>query len=338
MKNMNSFAAGAAIVAVAAALSACSSDDSGRSTDFPKDKVVRVVADVNTPATRGTFTNANLQSFGLGIYNTVVNNSESPYHYANVRFSGGGDNWTSAETMLWRNSTDPVDIAAYAPYQQDVRINNSVLPLEISFYFAVQDVQTKDDPTSDFLVWHNPNFVPSRDLRDGKVHVEFQHALSQFTLELRFGTEFDLANEGGKITENPVEQVAIDGTALTGAYNFPENEIRQLSDIGTVQPYCNDDFKAATSTSTLPGHEITNASVSYTCILIPQTVSGGNFKIEIVMRDKLYTWAAPADVAITLEPGKRHRLVLNVGKDVVVPDAFTVEPWTNAPAQDFETR
>lgn len=339
MKNMNFFASGAAIVAVAAALSACSSDDSGRSSDFPKDKIVRVVADVNAPATRGIYTNDNLQSFGFSIVNPADNSYT--YTYDNIRMNLRGDEWISAgdKTMLWRNSSDPVNIAAYAPYYEatgGVSMYGAIAR-EKGFNVEVQPVQTKDDPSSDFLAWHNTDFVPSRDLVDGKVQVNFHHVLSQFTIELRFGTEFDLTTEGGKITSNPVEEITIDGTALNASYSFPDDEIKSPSGFGSVQPYCNDDFTAATSTSSLPGHEITNAKVSYTCILIPQTVSDGNLKIGFAMRDKYYTWTAPADLAITFKPGKRHRLVLNVGRDVVVPDAFTVEPWSDTPAQDFET-
>lgn len=336
MKNMNFFASGAAIVAVAAALSACSSDESGRSSDFPKDKIVRVVADVNAPATRGIYTNDNLQSFGLSISNPA---DYGKYAYGNIRMDLRGSEWTPADIMLWRNSSDAVNIAAYAPYYEapnGVSMYGAIAT-EKSYNVEVQPVQTKDDPSSDFLAWHNTDFVPSRDLVDGKVQVNFHHVLSRFTIELRFGTEFDLTTEGGKITSNPVEEITIDGTALNASYSFPDDEIKSPSGFGTVQPYCNDDFTAATSTSELPGHEITNAKVSYTCILIPQTVSDGAFKIGLALRDKYYTWTAPADLAITFKPGKSHRLVLNVGRDVVVPDAFTVEPWTDTTPQDFET-
>lgn len=334
MKKMN-FAAGAAIIAMAAGLTcACSSDDNAARSNYPKDNVVRVATNVSDMLTRGSFTTETLGDMGLSILNSGNDN----YSYANVKLTKDAGKWTSAQLMLWQNSTQTVDVVAYAPYNPNVTDRVSTME---KFPVSVQAVQTADDNSSDFLVFKKLGFNPGTDLNaQGAIPVNFKHGLCQLNISIKLGTEFDQA---GKLTASPIKGLTVGGTFIDGTCDF--KSARSTEDIlpnitlvngskpQNVQPYeVPNSFKEATGTE---GHEVSNATATYSCILLPQIVEKNTFTVSFTIGDKTYQWTSPDEV--DLELGKKHTLELNVGKDVVVPGTFTVKAWTDGGSSNKTT-
>lgn len=318
------------LLATAALMSACSSDDDVTSY-YPEDNVVRVATNVNNMATRASFTNDNIDNIGLGIKNAA---SDS-YSYDNAKFVKSGSTWSpDGRLLLWHNATDAVDIVAYAPYQADFTDAN--LCDAQDFPVTVETTQSATSTASDFLVYKKKGFVPQTDLNTaGAIPVNFTHALSRLDIIVTLGTEFDAQAEGGKLTSSPLTDFEVSGTSVTGYCDFTLDVplvTATAGDARDVQPYESATFTQAEGTV---GQETSNAKATYSCILIPQTVGSGLFTVSFKINGTLYAWTSPD--AVTLEPGKYHTLNLTVGKDTVVPTAFSVKKWDTTPSTALNT-
>lgn len=74
--------------------------------------MVRVTTNVEDITTRAFHTTNTLDEFAFCIRN--ANNIK--YSYNNIMMTKEGTNWNPSVQMLWQNSTQPVDIMAYAPF------------------------------------------------------------------------------------------------------------------------------------------------------------------------------------------------------------------------------
>lgn len=317
------FAKGAAmLLATAALMTACSSDDDAVSY-YPEDNVVRVVTNVNTMTTRASFNNDNIDNIGLSIKNAAADS----YSYANAKFAKSGSAWApEGQTLLWHNATDAVDIVAYAPYNGSVQTNLSDTK---DFPVTVETEQNATSTASDFLVYKKKGFMPGTDLNTlSAIPVNFTHALTRLDIVVTFGTEFDAKQEGGKLTSSPLGGFKVSGTSVAGTCDFTLDTptVTATDNVNDVQPYESETFVQAAGTA---GQETTNAKATYSCILIPQTVAGGKFTVSFTIDGTVYSWTSTAPV--TLEAGKYHTLSLRVGKDTVVPKGFTMKKWDTTP-------
>lgn len=314
------FAAGAAIVAIAAAFASCSGDDDISNGGYTDNDVVRVTADVSEMATRASYTTTNLDRFGMSIDN-IENKS---YSYDNVEVGKENGGWTTFSLMRWQNDSTPVDIVAYAPYNEDYTYN---IATATAFPVTLPTTQAEDSKDADFLIFKAANFVPKTGLQDGKVHVSFKHAMSQVNVKVNFNDEFE---EDSSLTANPVTKFAAGGTVTTGVCDF-SLEAPAVTPIGGSSAtdveghYVGGSFTAAT--------ESARPSARYSCIVIPQATS--EFSLSFVIGGKTYTWRAPGSV--TFEAGKRYSLELNAGKDMVVVGGITSTPWVETEEQNLKT-
>lgn len=319
-------------MALAASLSACSSDDTTQPAGKNKDKVVRVEAAVAGIPTRGYYSPGQTPKE----FSFTINNSEDlSYIYNNVLITKGeGNTWTSAQTMLWQNYTTPVDLYAYAP--RNAEYNGDIYDAG-DFPVSVDADQTANDNntyTQDFLVFKRKDFVPQKDLTSrGTVNVEFSHALCCFHLEVELGTEFDYPTP---TDENSISDLTIGGTITGGHCDFRTDPLPTVSVVeGTtptpVKPY-KGDFTPATGG---PAGETKNAIAVFDCILMPQTVAAKGFYISFNLNGRNFVWKAPEEVK--LEGGKRYQLSLRAGYDRVVAGEITATPWEDTNLPDMET-
>lgn len=113
-------------------LAACSNDgDSLPENPLPADRLIRVIAAVNSPATRAGATTDNLHSFGL----FIVNDKDSAYSYQNVYMNKEDDGtWKgyknadkeSLDTpMMWESAGRPAERHCLRP------------PLFLFFYLPI---------------------------------------------------------------------------------------------------------------------------------------------------------------------------------------------------------
>ena len=124
----------------------CSNDEDLVQSSYPADNVVRVTTNVEDITTRAFHTTNTLDKFAFCIGN--ANNIK--YSYNNIMMTKEGNKWNPSVQMLWQNSTQPVDIMAYAPF--DSNGNTETMTKVKKYPVSVGTQQMADTYESDFRV------------------------------------------------------------------------------------------------------------------------------------------------------------------------------------------
>ena len=293
-----------AITALGAALFAsCSNEEELATGSYPSDNLIRVTAGVNNDMTRGdeAVTPTSLtQNFSL----TVVNNTNDNFSYANEIFSlKGGTEWSCGKNLLWQNLSTPVEIVALYP-AVDANTFSGVYSKENNtvgtITYSVNPDQSTADDANDLLLYHNANFVPEKDLQDGKLDIQFNHAFCRVDIEVTIGSEFN-ANNG--LAENPIQGISVGGTKIAAEIGFSETAsptITAKGDAASITP---------TPGNFTPAASAANQAVArYSCMVIPQTA---DLNIVLHTSDREFEWTGSQ---MTLESGKQYTLQLNMKK------------------------
>ena len=327
MKAINILAMAALATAVFAS---CSNEDGLAQNNYPMDNVVRIMTSVDGMNTRASYGNSTdkLKSFGFCIKNA---NSEK-YTYDNVMITKEGSNWNPATQMLWQNSTTAVDILAYAPYQVTTEDASGKVKVfgKADYAFSVQANQNNDeDYSSDLIVYKQTGFTPKSDLNTNQaVNVAFTHLLSQLNLTIELRDQFN--QDGKTVTAATVTDVKVNGTIISSKVDFSASPISVQVD-GTQATAITPETTGFTSAENATGH----AAFNYSTIVIPQTVTAGKFSISFKVDGTDYIWTATD--AVTFESGKKHELLLLVGKDVVQGGTISATSWGNGGTGSLET-
>lgn len=309
-----------AMVALATTVFAsCANDEDLAQSSYPADNVVRVTTNVEDITTRAFHTTETLNEFAF-----YIGNAENDrYSYDNIKMTKDGNNWNPSVQMLWQNSTQAVNIMAFAPF--DVYSAAEIRAHKYPVY--VEPQQAAGTYFSDFLVYKKKGFVPGTDLKNGAVDITFTHALSLLNIKIEFGTEF---NNKTPLAANPIQKINIGGSIDTGLADLSAYPITVEVDATrkphAIVPECGE-FTAAAN---IDAH----ATANYSAILIPQTITQG-FRVEFEIDGKNYVWSAPEEV--TLEAGKKHLLTLTVGKDFVKAVSISASPWKEGTGATLET-
>lgn len=290
-----------AITALGAALFAsCSNEEELATGSYPNDNLIRVTAGVNNDMTRGDEAATALnKNFSL----TVVNNNNDKYSYANEIFSlSSGTEWTCSNKLLWQNLTTPVKIVALYP-ATDANTFSGVYSKENNtigtITYGVKSDQSKADEANDLLLYHNANFKPERDLQDGKLDIQFNHAFCRVDIEVTFGSEFNATNG---LAENPIQGIRVEGTKIAADINLASASptITAKGDAASITPTQGDFTPAASATE--------QAVARYSCIVIPQTA---DLNIVLHTCDREFEWTGKQ---MKLESGEQYTLQLNMTK------------------------
>ena len=305
-----------------AVFASCSNEDGLPQSNYPADNVVRITTSVDGMNTRASYGNstAKLSSFGF-----CINNAGSDkYTYDNIKVTQENGNWNPATQMLWQNSTTAVDILAYAPYQESTEDANGKVKVfgKTDYAFSVQaDQSNAEDYSSDLIVYKKTGFKPESDLNINQaVDVSFTHLLSQLNLTIELRDQFN-QDEKNPVTAGFVTDVKVNGTIISSKVDFAAASIGVQVD-GTQEATAitpeTTEFKAA-------GKTTDHAAFNYSAIVIPQTVTTGNFSISFKVNGTDYIWTSTSDVNFV--SGNKHQLSLLVGKDVVQVKGITATPW-----------
>ena len=300
----------------------CSNEDGLPQSNYPADNVVRITTSVDGMNTRASYggSTAKLSSFGF-----CINNAGSDkYTYDNIKVTQENGNWNPATQMLWKNSTTAVDILAYAPYQESTEDANGKVKVfgKTDYAFSVQaDQSNAEDYSSDLIVYKKTGFKPESDLNTNQaVDVSFTHLLSQLNLTIELRDQFN-QDEKNPVTAGFVTDVKVNGTIISSKVDFAAASIGVQVD-GTQEATAitpeTTEFKAA-------GKTTDHAAFNYSAIVIPQTVTTGNFSISFKVNGTDYIWTSTSDVNFV--SGNKHQLSLLVGKDVVQVKGITATPW-----------
>lgn len=304
-----------------AVFASCSNDEDLAQSNYPMDNVVRIMTSVDGMNTRASYGNSTdkLNSFGFCIKNA---NSEK-YTYDNVKVTKEGSNWIPATQMFWQNSTTAVDILAYAPYQETTEDATGKVKVfgKTDYAFSVKEDQSNaEDYSSDLIVYKQTGFTPGSELNTSKaVDVSFTHLLSQLNLTIELRDQFN-QDEEKPVTSATVTDVKVDGTFIRSKVNFAADPISVQFD-GMASKAITPETVAFTKADKTTDH----ATFKYSAIVIPQWIRAGVFCISFKVNGNDYIWTSTSDVNFV--SGKKHDLLLLVGKDVVQGGAISAKPW-----------
>ena len=328
MKAIKTLAMAALATAVFAS---CSNDEDLAQSNYPMDNVVRIMTSVDGMNTRASYGNSTdkLNSFGF-----CINNAGSDkYTYDNVKVTKEGSNWIPATQMLWQNSTTAVDILAYAPYQETTEDATGKVKVfgKTDYAFSVKEDQSNaEDYSSDLIVYKKTGFKPGTELNTSKaVEVTFTHLLSQLNLTIELRDQFN-QDEKKPVTSATVTDVKVDGTFIRSKVNFAADPISVQFD-GMASKAITPETVAFTKADKTTDH----ATFKYSAIVIPQWIRAGVFCISFKVNGNDYIWTSTSDVNFV--SGKKHDLLLLVGKDVVQGGAITAKPWGEETITEKET-
>ena len=289
-----------AITALGAALFAsCSNQEELATGSYPSDNLIRVTAGVNNDMTRGdeATTTALNKDFSL----TVVNQTNDKYSYANEIFSlNSNHEWTCSNKLLWQNLTTPVKIVALYPATA-ANTFSGVYSKEDKSYgtitYGVNSDQSTAAEANDLLLYHNANFVPENDRKDGKLDIQFNHAFCRVDIEVTIGSEFNATNG---LAENPIQGIRVEGTKIAADINLASASptITTKGDAASITPTPRDFTPAASATN--------QAVARYSCMVIPQAAT---LNIVLHTSDREYEWTG---TEMELESGKQYTLQLNM--------------------------
>lgn len=304
-----------------AVFASCSNDEDLAQSNYPMDNVVRIMTSVDGMNTRASYGNSTdkLNSFGFCIKNA---NSEK-YTYDNIKVTKEGSNWIPATQMFWQNSTTAVDILAYAPYQETTEDATGKVKVfgKTDYAFSVKEDQSNaEDYSSDLIVYKQTGFTPGSELNTSKaVDVTFTHLLSQLNLTIELRDQFN-QDEEKPVTSATVTDVKVDGTFIRSKVNFAADPISVQFD-GMASKAITPETVAFTKADKTTDH----ATFKYSAIVIPQWIRAGVFCISFKVNGNDYIWTSTSDVNFV--SGKKHDLLLLVGKDVVQGGAISAKPW-----------
>ena len=325
MRFKNIFFAAAA----AMALTACSSDDEQSFvSQFPEDGVMRFTTNLVDPTiatTRASITGSDVNQNGQQFQVKIVNPTSATYSYFNT-VQHDGSEWTPVNRMLWQN--DQQSITVTAAYKQGKTFS------DYDFIVGADLTVAADQSTEALLKQQDLLTMPTKTIanpsqeqtlmQNGKLVINFYHALSKLDVTLELKDEFYPAN----IQATDITDVKISGTNL--GYNFKAMETAN-ENYGTVTVTASTaaDILANQYNFTAGTAESKHSTAKYESIIVPQTIAAGQLTVSFKIGNRSYSWTNTQ--AYTLEQGKQYTLPLTVGDDGVTAGsrAFTASNWEN---------
>lgn len=347
-----------AALAGAITLTGCTNTDemTTENPNFPADGVMRFASSVENPTTRAGYGNetdeangtTNITAQDLSLWVTPQGEASSDYIHKSIVLhyteAGGWGTYTREDvaepvytplTLLWKNKTTKVNVVASTfggniferidlPASTNLVVNVQQLTSEAINFCDKLYFKGTIDPAATSDVTADGTTTYALDA-NGKIRLPLKHICSKLNITLTLGNEFSMDGAPGTKTDNPITAMTIEKmyntdnfNMITGAF-FGEYKNSSNNAATTM------DFNPLRTGWTPATSATTNATATYECILIPQTVATGNFIVSFKIGDKTYRWTATADV--TLESGKQYALNLTAGKDVVQTVGFTAKAW-----------
>ena len=327
-----------AITAVAAAMfTSCSSEDELSQSNYPSDNIIRITAGVNNAKTRAEGAGTPLEN-PLSL--TVVNKNDdatlaAKYTYVDKVFKKNDNVWTCSEDqpLLWQNSTQAVDIVAFAPAVDENTFKNAYDGGFKSFTYSVAANQSTKSDNNDLLYNYTPDFVPGGTNldKDGKLSIQMNHAFCMIDIIVTLGTEF---NVDGIPSASPITEVTLGGTIIDATVDVTSTTNKVTASTTAAAK----DITATPGAFTKPENDDKEKSCisNFSCITVPQNVAEKTFKVSLKTAGKRYEWTS--DKEVELKSGYRYKLELTMGNNVVLlKDAISASPWGNGEGGSLET-
>ena len=335
MRFKNIFFAAAA----AMALTACSSDDAietvQQQSQFPEDGVMRFTTNLVDPTavtTRASITGSDVNQNGQQFQVKIVNPVSAMYSYFNT-IQYDGSEWRPVNRMLWQN--DQQRITVTAAYKQGKNFSNQEFVQGANLSVAADQSTEAKLKQQDLLTMPTKTISnPSQEqtlLQNGKLVINFYHALTKLDVTLELNDEFFAA---GQNNASDITEFTISGT--NASYNFKPMQTAN-ENYGTVTA------TASTAADILPNQfaftaataESTHSMASYEAIVVPQEIAAGALTVSFKIGTRSFSWTNTE--AYTLEQGKHYTLPLTVGSDGVGVRSFSVSAWEDQPGNNLAT-
>lgn len=313
---------------MAAMLTGCSNDSELAHSNFPDDNIIRVTAGVNGAVTRAETLGTELNSdFSLTVINKApLNEGEhsNKYTYGNRIFKKTGTEWICSDILLWQDAETKVDVAALAP-----AIDNTTFRDSYDFWnekittmeYSITADQKTQSVANDLLYYYKSNMDPGKELKDGKLNIQFNHAFSMIDINVTLGTEY--SNK-----DNPISEVIVGGSKLKATIDVANSDGKGVAYASTTGENPETDITTTPGEFTKATNNEEKSKAAYSCILIPQTIDANKFKVTLKTSSKTYVWTSPS--AITLESGHKYTLELKMGKDKLTAQKGNISAgsWT----------
>ena len=323
--------------AAAMALTACSSDDEQSFvSQFPEDGVMRFTTNLVDPtvvATRASITSSDVNQNGQQFQVKIVNPTSATYSYFNtVQFAS--DEWMPVNRMLWQN--DQQSITVTAAYKQGKTFSDYEFINGASLTVAADQSTEAKLKQQDLLTMPTKNVNPQIDLVNGKLVINFYHALAKLDVTL------DLANEFYKVDPKlnkatDITEFTISGTNAGYQFNAMETANENYGTVTAAATPVAADILANQSAFTAATETNQHSTATYEAIVVPQQIAAGALTVSFKIGTRSFSWTNTE--AITLEQGKHYTLPLTVGYDTVTAPVrgFTVTSWEDQPGDNLGT-
>lgn len=182
------------------------------------------------------------------------------------------------------------------------------------------------------MYYYAQNIKPEKELVDGKLSIQMNHAFCMIDINVTLGTEF---NVSGVPTASPITKVTLGGTITEANVNVTNGTDKVTASTTAAAK----DITATKGEFETPADNDKEKSCisHFSCITVPQNVAAKTFKVSLKTADKLYEWTSEA--AVELKSGYRYTLNLSMGNDVVLlkGGSITATEWKPGTGGSLET-
>lgn len=274
---------------------------------YPEDGVVRISTGAPVTKAEGDAGAYNGSTLGLYVNYGVGDN----YTKDNIQWTkdAASGEWTPAEQMLWKNPTATPTLWAYAPYSA-----SQLHPLSSAFgqlLFNIPADQSAGIEAADFVTWGQENYVLNHNTNqyfseDGKVQINFSHALVKLTFDFTIRTQFEPGTTISKVTLN--------GTSSTVGCDIFNSSVAATSDAISQD---------------IVFHKVNDTK--YEGIFFPgdgQKAGAQMLTVEM-SNGTVLTYTVGSD-GLNFESGKAYTMKMYLGRLAIELNQVTLDPWTNS--------
>ena len=274
---------------------------------YPEDGVVRISTGALVTKAEGDAGAYNGSSLGLYV-NYGIGDAYTKDNIQWTKDAGSGE-WTPEQQMLWKNPTATPTLWAYAPYSA-----SQLRPLSSAFgqlLFTIPADQSAGIDAADFVIWGQENYVLDHNTNqnfsaDGKVQINFSHALVKLTFDFTIRTQFEPGTTISKVTLN--------GTSSTVGCDIFNSSVAATSDAISQD---------------IVFHKVNDTK--YEGIFFPgdgQKAGAQMLTVEM-SNGTVLTYTVGSD-GLNFESGKAYTMKMYLGRLAIELNQVTLDPWTNS--------
>lgn len=271
---------------------------------YPEDGVVRI--STGAPVTKAEGDAGAYSGSALGLYvNYGVGDAYTKDNIKWTKDAVSGE-WTPEQQMLWKNPTDAPTLWAYAPYS-DSQLKPSYAADFGKLIFEIPSDQSAGIDAADLVTWGQKDYVLNHSTNsnfsaDGKVQINFSHALVKLTFDFTIRTQFE--------PDITISKVTLNGTTSKVGCDIFSSSVAAASDAAPQD---------------IVFHKVDDTH--YEGIFFPgDGQKAGAQMLTVVMSDgTVLNYTTQSD--LSFESGKAYTMKMYLGRLAVELKEVTLDPW-----------